>query len=78
MLKHGVAHFEIHSSTWWLEVSIAGAGFAICGQFINRADNWENRALEHSIPEPVGPCPSDAPQCMIWESDSAQGWPTGL
>jgi len=39
-----MAPSEIHSSTWQLEVSIAGAGFAISGQFINRPDNWENRA----------------------------------
>lgn len=49
-LKHGLASFEVHSSTWQLEVSIAGARFAISGQFINRADNWENRAsgTQHS------------------------------
>lgn len=36
---------EMHSNTWQDEVFIAGAGFAINGQFINRADNWENRAV---------------------------------
>lgn len=45
-LKHKMASFEVHSSPWQLEVSIAGGGFAISGQFINRADNWENRASE--------------------------------
>lgn len=31
-------------------MSIAGAGFAINGQFINRTDNWENRTAggQHS------------------------------
>lgn len=41
----------MYSSIWQLEVSIAGAGFAINGQFINRTDNWENRAegVQHSM-----------------------------
>lgn len=37
--------FRTYSNTWQDEVFIAGAGFAINGQFINRADNWENRAV---------------------------------
>lgn len=45
-----MASFEMYSSTWQLEVSLAGAGFSISGQFINRADNWENRVVgvQHS------------------------------
>ena len=39
-----MAFSETHSNTWQGEVFLAGAGFAINGQFIDRADNWENRA----------------------------------
>lgn len=41
-----VAFSEMHSNTWQGEVFLAGAGFAINGQFIDRADNWENSGKE--------------------------------
>lgn len=36
---------KTYSNTWQGEVFLAGAGFAINGQFIDGADNWENRAV---------------------------------
>lgn len=46
---------EMHSNTWQDEVFIAGAGFAINGQFINRSDNWENRPVGNAgIPGACG------------------------
>lgn len=66
-LKREMAPFEIHSSTWQLEVSIAGAGLAISGQFINRADNWENRAsgAQHSWAGGASPIGCSPAHCYV-------------
>lgn len=69
---------ETRSSTWQGEVFLAGAGFAINGQFINRADNWENRAGEDgSIPGASGDFLSDAPRHGIIDSCDSGREPVG-
>jgi hypothetical protein len=69
---------EMYSNTWQGEVFLAGAGFAINGQFINRADNWENRAMEKAgIPGASGDFLSDGPQHGIIDSCDAEREPVG-
>lgn len=55
-LEHVVlAHSELFAYIWQDEVFVAGVGFAINGECINRADNWENRAEGNvSIPDAGG------------------------
>lgn len=73
-----MALFEIRSNTWQGEVFLAGAGFAINGQFINRADNWENRTVGNAgIPGASGDFLSDAPRRGIIDSCDSEREPVG-
>lgn len=76
--KSGVAFSETHSNTWQGEVFLAGAGFAINGQFIDRADNWENRAVGMlAFQGPVADLLSDAPQGGSIDSHDSEREPVG-
>ena len=69
---------ETYSNTWQDEVFIAGAGFAINGQFINRADNWENRAVGMlAFQGPAVDFLSDGPQHGIIDSRCSERKPVG-
>lgn len=69
---------ETHSNTWQGEVFLAGAGFAINGQFIDRADNWENRAEGMlTFQGLVADLLSDAPQGGSIDSHDFEREPVG-